>query len=112
MQSNTAIILVIGGVGFAVITTTIKEVTTDNTKRSPAIYVPIGGVLAAIPLLILADVEPDLAGMIGALIGLGAFLLNGDQITKLANATNPATKLPPSDKQLGTGNNPPFPRVP
>jgi hypothetical protein len=95
MKPQTATVLVIGGVGTAVITSVIKEVTGPSAKRAPAIYIPIGGVLASVPLLILADVEPGLAGMLGALIGLGALLLNSSELSAITNAINPNTKLPP-----------------
>lgn len=103
MKHDTAVTLVLVGIGTAVITSTIKEVTGSNNKRTPAVYIPIGGVLAAVPLLIMADIDPDLAGMFGGLIGLGALLINGGQLNVFAKATNPQTKLPP--------NSPPPPKV-
>lgn len=96
MNSDTARTVVIAGVGGAVILTVIQELTTKEQKRAPAIYVPIGGVLVMIPLLILADIEPSLAAMIGALIGVGALLLNSKVITTITGTLN-TQNLPPNN---------------
>lgn len=97
MNSHTAQTIVIAGVGTAVITTVIQELTGDPTKRAPAIYVPLGGVLVIVPLLIIADVEPSLAAMLGGLIGIGALLLNAKAITSITG-TLKTTSLPPSSQ--------------
>lgn len=95
MNSSTAQTVIIAGVGLAVITTVIKELTSDNTKRAPAIFVPLGGVLVAVPLLVIADVQPDIAGMLGGLIGLGALVYNSGSINSITKGLNTA-KLPPN----------------
>ena len=102
MNSQTATGIVIVGVGTAVVATVIDELTADQGKRAPAIYVPLGGVLVAVPLMILADVEPQLAAMLGGLIGIGAILLHNKallSITGTLKATSLPTQQPPKSAQ-------------
>ena len=96
MKPGTSNTVVIAGVGVAVIATVIDELTNDTTKRAPAVFVPLGGVLIAVPLLILAEVEPDLAAMLAMLIMLGALTLHHKAITSITSTLN--TKSVPNTK--------------
>lgn len=96
MQSGTAKLVVVFGVGTAVVGTTVKEIL--DGQPGPTFYVPLAGALVAIPLLIATDFVPDIAGGLGLLILVAAWLYSGQAIMQAANnATNTKTKSP-SDK--------------
>lgn len=106
MKQQTATAIVITGIGVAVIATVIDDLTANQAKRAPAIYVPLGGVLAAVPLLILAEVDPELAAMLGGLIGIGAILLHNKAIlaiTGTLKATSLPTQQPPKAQGFSQG---------
>jgi len=98
MNEATADGLIIASLAGTIVFTTIERVTTDTTSRGPTMTVVIGGVLVAIPLLILADIEPGLAAAFAGLIFLGSVVKGGQVFQVAANIL----ALKPGDVSVGS----------
>jgi hypothetical protein len=96
MTPGGAKVAVILGTGTAVVGTTMKEIL--DGKHGPSFYVPLAGALIAIPLLIMSDFQPDIAGSLGFLILAASFVYSGSAIMTVinnavgVNSTNPASR--------------------
>ena len=96
MKADTAKLMTVLGVGTAVVGTTIKEVLDGH--HAPSFYVPLAGAIVAIPLLIVSDFQPDLAGGFALMVFVAAWVYSGQSIvTAINNATgknanNPASR--------------------
>lgn len=96
MKSDTAKLMVVLGTGTAVVGTTVKEVLEGH--HAPSFYVPLAGALVAIPLLIVSDFQPDLAGGFALMVFVAAWVYSGTAIMTAVNnaigknANNPASR--------------------
>jgi hypothetical protein len=100
MSPEGAKILVILGLGTAVISTTVSEI--QNGHRAPSFYVPLGGALVAIPLLIMSDFEPNIAGGLALLILVSSLVYSGGSIMSAVNTATGQNPTNPASRTLQT----------
>lgn len=94
MKPGSAKLAVVFGVGTAVVGTTVKEIL--DGQSGPSFYVPLAGALVAIPLLIASDFQPDIAGGMGVLILVAAWVYSGQAIMKAVGNATGRTVITPS----------------